>query len=63
MSDEADEAARKARAEQLRKQIRGLADGRPSSPARPPTPREITDEAARKRRESEQPGGPPKRKP
>jgi hypothetical protein len=51
--DKDDEAARKQRAEQLRKQISGLAEGK--APSHKPTPREITDlaaeEAAREQRE------------
>ena len=48
MSSEDDEA-RKRRADGLRAAIRGAGSGK--KPGRAPTPREITDEAARKARE------------
>lgn len=44
-----DEKARKRRAEELRATIRDAGAG--AAPGRAPTPREITDEAARKARD------------
>ena len=44
---EKDASARKARAEALRREIREIETGTRSGRGRPPSPREITDEAAR----------------
>ncbi|MET3911546.1 hypothetical protein ABID59_005910 [Bradyrhizobium sp. S3.3.6] len=49
MSADDDEKARKRRAEELRSTIRDAESG--AKPGRAPTPREITDEAARKARD------------
>lgn len=48
MNSDDDEKARKRRAEELRSTIRDAESG--AKPDRAPTPREITDEAARKAR-------------
>ena len=60
MSSE-DEKARKGRAEEFRATIREAGAG--AKPGRAPTPREITDEAARKARDEAEGITPRKREP
>lgn len=51
MTGDDDERSRKERADGLRRRIEDLASGK--RPAGPPSPRELTDEAARQRKEEE----------